>query len=89
MSTNLIATIQSINDHQLAKIINQACFPFSLATNLLTNHGVTQEQITRNCIDHHSKSKSRENNINYNIKFKSKEIKQSNMNLRQTSKEMN
>ena len=61
MSTNLIATIQSIKDHQLAKIINLACFPFSLATNLLTNHGEIQEQITRNCINHHSISKSNRN----------------------------
>ena len=86
MSTNLIAIIQSINEHQLAQIINQACFPFSLATNLLTNHGVTQEQITRISIDHHSKSKSRERNINYNIQFKSKQYKQSKMKLNQSCK---
>lgn len=53
---------KSINQRtSTSKFINQACFPLSLATNLLTNHGEIQEQITRNCIDHHSKSKSKRN----------------------------
>ena len=53
---------KSINQRaSTSNSINQTCFPLSLATNLLTNHGEIQEQITRNCIDHHSISKSNRN----------------------------
>ena len=61
MSTNLIATNQPIKEHQLAFPLIKHASPFPLATNLLTNYGEIQEQITRNCIDHHSISKSNRN----------------------------
>ena len=70
MSTNLIATIQSTKNHQLAKIINQACFPFSLATNLLTNHNGIEKQSKLNYKHHHFKLNQRENQIQQILKPK-------------------
>ena len=57
-----------------SNFINQTCFPLSLATNLLTNHGEIQEQITLEiALIIILYQNLREIKIFNNIKFKSKE----------------